>query len=441
MEICGFEKQTNFFLVGIGGISMSAIAKYLLLNGYTVCGDDLFDTPLIENLRCFGAQISIGNNFSRIPLNSVVIYNSAIKFDDEIISYLKKVGCRIYTRAEFLSLIAKEFKQTVGISGCHGKTTATCMMANVLNNSKFKYFSHIGGEDLNLGNFSFTGKEIFLSEICEFKRNINYFTNDIACVLNVGLDHVDCYNCIDDIKSVYFSYLDRADKRIINLDDEVLANYEKNAITYSLNNKKAKYIISAVEKQKAGTSFVLNKEKYFINTFGLHNVYNAVNAIAISKELDVSYEEIYGGLLSFKGVKRRFEKIGQINNAEIICDYAHHPDEIKATIKTALENTDKRVRVLFQPHTYSRTKKLLKEFIECFNGSEETLIYKTYPAREDFDKEGSAEFLSEKIGGKSIYFDEMKKLKKYLHNTLSESDLLLVLGAGDIYNIIKNCLV
>jgi len=420
---------------------MSAISKYLIFNGYKVYGNDLYDSEVIQNLKNLGAKIYLGDNFKGIPQGSIIIYNSAIKMDAERHSYIKNLAKRVYTRAEFLSSIVGDFNLSMGISGCHGKTTATCMLANVLKCSFIKHFSHMGGEDLNLGNFSYTGKDVFLSEICEFKRNINYFTTDIACVLNVGLDHVDCYKNIDEIKEVYFSYLDRAKCAVINLDDEILANYTRRAVTYSLYNENANYKIHSINTENHTTTFSVNNEKYTINVLGLHNVYNAVNAIAVSKELGISYENIYNGLLSFKGVKRRFEKIGYINNAEVICDYAHHPDEIEATLKTVRENMKKTVKIIFQPHTYSRTKRLMQEFVNCFKSFKEVMIYKTYPAREIFDLEGSAEVLAKKIGENAIYFDNIESVKKHLHKTLESCDLLLVLGAGDIYNDIKNCLV
>ena len=426
----------KFFLIGIGGISMSAIAKYILSEGGIVCGSDVRKSRIIDDLQRLGVNIFIGHNGANIKGYEAVIVNSAIAEDNPELLYARALGLKIYSRAEFLSSIMGDFSLSAGIAGCHGKTTATAMLSNICKAAGREFLAHIGGEDILLGNHYYSGKEIFIGEICEYKRNIDKFFVDVACVLNVGYDHADCYSNLNEVVSVYYAFLDRAKIRIINVDDGVLSKYGKASITYGLVNE-ADFFAKDVYYDGATLSFTLcAKGKYFNITMGVigeHNVYNALAASATAYALGIDLEYVVKGLNAFKGIKRRFEFVGYINSARVICDYAHHPKEIASAIKTARGITKGRLIVVFQPHTYSRTKALMSEFLECFNGVDDLSIFKEYAARESFDAAGSAKSLYNNLITAKNYFNDIFELKKYLHKAACTGDTVLMLGAGDIY--------
>ena len=433
-------KKKKYHLIGIGGISTSAIAKHLLKQGHEVSGSDVVCNAETEKLQKLGAKIFIGHDPSNLSAAEEVIYNSAIGKDNAELLFALKKGLPAYDRIDFLKKLSEGFGVSVGVAGCHGKTTATAMIADVLFFSGRKFLAHIGGEDNNLGNYHYSGDDIFLTEVCEFNKNIRRLPTEIACLLNVGFDHADCYSDPEELKNVYLEFLNRARFRIVNADDDSLSGIKENAFSYGIL-KPADFNADNILETEDGISFsVRYKNGEFpvkIKAFGRHNVYNALCAAAACKFLKLSDKAIAEGLGRFAGIKRRFETVGYVNGAKIICDYAHHPEEIAAAIKTAKALFRKRLFIIFQPHTYSRTKAMMKEFAEVLSENENTLIYKTYPARETYSEEGSAYELYKKSGAEK-YFDEPEDLKKYLREKLMPSDAVLALGAGDIYDIVKS---
>lgn len=425
-------------LTGVGGISMSSIAKLLLLNGFEVSGSDIKRNEKIDELCDIGMRFFSGHSRNNVHDAELLIYNSAIKEDNEEIKQATEAGIPVFNRMEFLSLIADGFKTKVGIAGCHGKTTCTGMVATVLECAEKNFYAHIGGDVIPFGNCLYTGNEIFLSEICEYKRNADLFTADIAAVTNVGFDHPDCYKNKSEIAETYISFLKRAKTRIINSDDEILHSIPLKYVSFGLKN--GDITAENIKETKEGVVFEIicdgKRYKTKLKVHGEYNVYNALCAFCICKTLKVNENTIIEGLEAFNGIKRRFEKTGTINGVPVICDYAHHPEEIKNCIRTAEGIYGKNIAVVFQPHTYSRTKALLNEFVNALNTCDTLCLYKTFPARETFDREGEAAVISDRIP-QSYYSDTEEELKKYLRKATEKVKLVLVLGAGDIYDIIK----
>lgn len=421
---------------------MCAIATLLLKLGMVVSGSDATASSGTAMLKKKGCHVNIGHRAENILKGFTVIYNSAIKDNNVELVRAQELGLRVLSRAEFLAFISSCFENAVGIAGCHGKTTATSMLANVLYSSNKGFLSHIGGEDVNLGSLYYSGKSVFLSEICEFKHNIDCFNSDIAAVVSSGYDHADCYRGADDLTMAFFSFLDRANTAVINGDDRVLSQYGRaDKMTFGINNivDISAQNISFSEKGTSFTAFYKEKRLFDLNihAYGLHNVYNVLATICVALSLGIDKDSIVNGLERYRGVKRRFETVGSINGARVICDYAHHPDEIKACL-SAIYIKHNNLHVVFQPHTYSRTKALFNGFVSCLTGIENLVIYKAYAAREEFDEEGSAERLFNEVKSASAYFCRPEKLKNHLLSEVKENDLVLVLGAGDIYDIIIN---
>ncbi|MDY2851763.1 MAG: UDP-N-acetylmuramate--L-alanine ligase [Candidatus Borkfalkiaceae bacterium] len=424
-------------LTGVGGVSMSSIAKYLLECGCEVSGSDINENDFTRELISKGLAFYKGHGEDNVGNAEVLVYNSAIKPDNEEIVFAESKGIPVLGRMEFLSLLSDEFRVKAGIAGCHGKTTCTGMVANVLKNAGKKIFAHIGGNVIPFGNCLYTGKDIFVSEICEYKKNVDLFTADIAAVTNVGFDHPDCYRNENDIAKAYHSFLKRAKISIINADDEILCKFKERTLSFGVKNGDVR--AENIKEVKNGVSFQLIfnglRHEVKLNVHGKYNVYNALCAFCVCYALEIDEEQIVKGLNDFSGVKRRFEKIGAFSGVPVICDYAHHPKEIENSLKTAKEIFGENIAVIFQSHTYSRTKALLTDFVSVLNECKSLCIYKTFPAREKFDKEGDGKRIFEKIDG-SVYADTPEILKKYLRETTEKGvNLILALGAGDIYDI------
>ncbi len=432
------KKNFKIHFIGIGGISMSALAKLLTRLGFVVSGSDCACNDEITELKKMGVEISCSHSKENILNKDLVVYNNAIKANNPELVEAKKQGLLIYSRSELINEIGCFFNCSIGVSGCHGKTTATCMIANIINH-KFKNLSHIGGEDINLSNLYFDGNEIFLSEVCEYAKNINNFNSDTAVCLNIGFDHQDSYKNYNELIMAYYAFLDRADTRIINNDDIFLSEYKSNnKITFAIN-KKADFNAKNIRLKKGIIYFDLYNHyqkilEFKIKGFCIHNVYNALASICVGKVLGLTYEEIKKGLQNFNGVSRRMEKLFENKKIKYYADYAHHPEEIESTLNSidkvfGLKNT----LVVFQPHTFSRTKSLIKEFLKVLPATS-TVIYKTYPAREDENQGYSGKYLAKLLG--SEYCENEGELLEIIKK--SHKKLVLFMGAGDIYFIAKD---
>jgi UDP-N-acetylmuramate--alanine ligase len=344
-------------------------------------------------------------------------------------------------RAELLNMISENFSTVVGVAGCHGKTTVTCMLAHIFTEANIPFTAHIGGDDLAYGNFINRGNQVFLSEVCEFKKNITKFNAHYAVCLNTGKDHMDCYSDEKELENAYISYVKRAYKSIIGVNDDVLNFYNgDNAVGFSIYNDSD---FSAKNLKNNNGFFIFDlyirgekRAKIKMPIVGEYNVKNALAAIACSYEMGISLAKIKKGIKSFKGVKRRYEFLGFLNGGRVIADYAHHPTEIKSSISATKENCKGKVFVCFQPHTYSRTLFLKEEFVEALSSEENLVIFKTYSAREEYILGGGAEDLCTLLPN-SVYVEDIEKVIEFFKTKMTKKDCLLILGAGDLYDIIK----
>lgn len=439
MFISNFRQtKPKIFFIGIGGVSMSALAKYLIINGFSVFGSDKVKNDAIIYLEKIGCKIYPYQDKNNIVDCDIIIYNSAINENHPELAYARELNKCIIKRVELLQMIASSFDRTVGICGSHGKTTSCSILAHILFCSDLGFTSHIGGFDSELGNLYQTGKRVFLTEVCEFDKNINKLTTDLACALNIDMDHMNSYKNFNELKQAFFNYLDRANISIVNIDDENLLEYSKLnkfAVTYSLQNIESDYFAKVIN-QKNGLiiRFFEKGKKLFdvkLNLFGYFNAYNCLCAVAISRLLEIPIKSIIEGLKGFKGVKRRNELVATINGCKIIADYGHHPKEIES-IYSSYKNLEP--YVIFQPHTYSRTKFLFKDFIKVLRKIPKLILYKTYPAREEV-KDGLTETdLANQINCK-VVLSEIEIISK-IKKLSAKNKVILVLGAGDLYDII-----
>ena len=440
MHLKGLENIHNFYFIGVGGISMSALAKFLSACGYSVAGSDKEGNGITEKLPFFGVKTYIGCDVERkeFLLSDCVVYTDAINAENLELSSAKQMRKRILTRGELLRIVSDNFMHTIAVAGSHGKTTCTSISAHVLRACGVPFMAHIGGEDSLLGNYCFNGFEYLITEACEYKKNLLYLKPEVAILLNIDKDHMECYESEDDLAHCFYEYCLSAKTAFVCSDDKRYVQFSRFP-SFGIKNVLSDY--RATELRADGERYSFTIEEYGralcrvkLNAIGYCNVYNALAAFAAMRSLGFDEKEIVKGLQNFSSVKRRFEKIGEYHGASFICDYAHHPKEILSTVATAKRICRGRLYVVFQPHTYSRTKLLMQEFTDALEGVENLLIYKTYPAREKYDAEGSAERLAQ-IVGNCLYIENAFTLKTWIKQTLKEGDILLFLGAGDIYYV------
>lgn len=416
---------------------MSALAQFLQGCGYEVSGSDGFKGEQIKKLSDKGITVYIGVDGERPALRSAdaVVYTDAISLENAELLSAQKMRKQIYSRAELLSIVCGEFPNVIAIAGSHGKTTCTSMCAHVFRHLNAPFTAHIGGEDSLLGNYFSSGNEYFLTEACEYKKNLLKIPKKVAVLLNIDKDHMECYDGEADLEECFHQYCMQAETAFVCGDDEKCKAWGQFQ-TFAIHNPLSDY--RAIDIRAVGEKYAFTVEEYGktlcrvrLNAVGKCNIYNALAAFAAARSFGFDGEEIARGLAGFTAVKRRFEKIGVCRGAIFICDYAHHPREILSTIATARGLAKKNLYVVFQPHTYSRTKLLLNDFIEVLRPIKNLMIYKTYPARERYDGEGSGEYLAERVG--SLYASSIYALKIWLKSTVRENDVVLFLGAGDIY--------
>ncbi|MBE7093642.1 MAG: UDP-N-acetylmuramate--L-alanine ligase [Clostridiales bacterium] len=438
-------KSKNVYFIGIGGISMSGLAEYLLRRGCRVFGSDIKDSEQVEKLLALGVDVAVGERVDLLRVESadIVVYTDAIPIDNKELSAAFRLGKTVLSRAELLAKICADFSRVVAVAGSHGKTTCTAMCAHVLKEASAPFCSHIGGVDLDVGSFFYAGNEYFLTEACEYKKNLLKIYADTAILLNVDKDHLECYDGESDLKNTFLEYCANAKTAVVCLDDPI-ACLAKNAVTFSIYEKGADYRATYLRQERQKYSFSVLEYgvkvcRIRLKTVGRYNVYNALAAFAAMRTFGFSVDEIKRGLESFVGVKRRFEEMGRYRGAEMICDYAHHPKEIFSVVETARKITRGRLFVVFQPHTYSRTRNLMGEFVDVLRSLGNLVIYKTFPARECYDEKGDGKYLAECVGN-CLYADTPTALRAWMDSTVSDGDTLLFLGAGDIYYLAKHLL-
>lgn len=434
-------KQKYIHFIGIGGISMSALAKICLKKGYKVTGSDSHESDEITELRRCGVTIYIGHDASHITHPDLVVYTGAIPKTNVERVQAEKAGIRTIERAEFLGELANEYDTTIAIAGTHGKTTTTSILGWIFEIANKQPTIHIGGECVNFQSNMVIGKEdYFITEACEYRNSMRFLHPNVAIITSIEADHMDCYKDMQELKNAFYHFASTATYVVSSLALPVKKN--QYLLYCSLSKEDIcedayhNYTLLSYIENKENCIFEVAKDGRYFGHFclpmhGKYNIANALSAIAVADLEGIDYLTIYQALKSFLGVKRRCEKLGYIDEKLVIADYAHHPTEINSVL-TTLQVFYPKLVVVFQPHTYSRTKSLLSEFKKVLSPVKYLAMLPTYPAREEFLKEGDSYTLFEQIKNKNKQYIE--KLDDIPSKWLSECDAIVLVGAGDIYD-------
>ncbi len=442
------DNTKKIHMVGIGGVSMSGIADILVNLGYTVTGSDANESEITKRLEAQGIPVKIGHFPESVHGADIVVYTAAVKQDNPELIEAHNLNIETIERSDFLGMLTKLYKETIAISGTHGKTTTTSMVSSIFLKAASDPTIQVGADLSVLDGLNYrVGKsDYFIVEACEYVRSFLKFFPKTAVVLNIEEEHLDCYKDLEDIKNAFNSFLDIPSNDgtiILNADDSdcmaIAQNHKANLVTFGIDHP-ATWIATNIVKELDGTySFTAKNDSEELNVklsvFGYHNIYNALAAIAVSKTYNLPNDAIIEGLLAFGGAKRRFEYVGMYNGVKIYDDYAHHPTEIKATLKTAKAINNKKIWVVFQPHTYSRTHTLFDKFITAFEDAGEVIVLDIYAAREKDTGIVSSRQLANKINEHSnnaIYLSTIPEALAYLKEKMKHGDLLLTIGAGDV---------
>lgn len=425
---------------------MSGLADILLDRGFRISGSDIRETHITSHLRNKGAEIYIKQSASNIKKPDIVVYSAAIKPDCEEYIAATKCGAKVIDRATLMGAIMKLYKYPIAVSGTHGKTTTTSMMSHILLAAELDPTISIGGELPAIGgNIRVGNSEYFLCEACEYHQSFLRFFPLISIVLNVEEDHLDYFRDLAHIKETFRGLADLTPPQgalVINADDDNTvstfegvsaplitcskqqdADYKALQITTAENNCPS-FIVSEYGKEIGSVS---------LSVPGMHNVSNALCAIAAARFLGIPFDAIQKGLTAFTGVGRRFERKGTKCGVDVIDDYAHHPTEIAATLKLASTLGYKNVYCVFQPHTYTRTKTLFDDFVSVFKGAS-PLILDIYAAREKDTGLVSSKDLAKAIPG-ATYCSSFDACIAYLRENAKCGDLILTVGAGDVFRV------
>jgi UDP-N-acetylmuramate--alanine ligase len=445
-----FKKIKHIHFVGIGGIGMSGIAEVLLNLGYRVSGSDMKESDTTERLRKLGGEISIGHRAENVASPHVVVISSAVKSDNVEVVAAREKQVPVIPRAEMLAELMR-LKYGVAIAGAHGKTTTTSMVATVLAAGGIDPTVVIGGKLNSLGTNAKLGQgEFLVAEADESDGSFLKLSPTIAVVTTIDAEHLDYYEDIDEIKAAFLAFINKVPfygVSVLCLDQPhiqaLIPLVEKRYQTYGLSSQ-ADYQAKEVSLKPLGSRFkVLHQDQdlgwFELSVPGVHNINNSLAAIAVARELDVDLDVVRKALREFSGVQRRFQIKGEVGGIIVVDDYGHHPTEVKATLAAAASGLERRVVVVFQPHRYTRTQHLLEDFFTAFNQADKLIVTDIYAAGEKPIPGVSGQALYEGIkshGHKDVtYIAEKNKLADHLTTVLKRGDLMITLGAGDVWKV------
>ena len=436
---------------------MSGIAEIIHNFGVFVTGSDCSRSKITDKLSSHGIFVSIGHALDLVKRADLVIYSAAISQNDPELICAKNNNIKIVERSDFVGYLTRIYKDTIGIAGTHGKTTTTSMVSLCFLEAGLDPSIQVGAmlKQIN-GNYRIGNSDYFILESCEYVESFLKFSPKSTIVLNIDNDHLDYFKNLDNIKKAFSKYvalLPFDGLLVINSDDsncmDLRSNTNAKVVTFGIKNEKANFVARNIKYDENGYpkfDIYYNNNYYFevkLSIPGIHNVLNALACIALCTEYKIDKYTIKSALLKFTGANRRFELIGSYENISIYDDYAHHPSEILATANALKSKQYRQSWIIFQPHTYSRTKLLLNDFAKALTNFDNIVITDIYAARETNDHSISSIDLVNKVkslGKDAIYISNFDYIAKYVKERACPNDIILTVGAGTITELGKRIL-
>ncbi len=448
-----FNKPANIHFIGIGGISMSGLAELLCSNGFRITGSDSHESDITDHLETLGIKIYYGQRPENIAEDTdLVVYTAAISPDNP--EYMEAVNKKIpmLVRADMIGQIMKNYQNAIAVAGTHGKTTTTSLLTHIYVDADLDPTVSVGATlDILHGNVRVGGSKNWIMEACEYTNSFLSFNPTVSIILNIEEDHLDFFKDINDIRHSFRLFAEKLPADGILIINKDIDNYEEicqglpcKVVTYSSKDSSADYYSANItynERDCGSYDLYVRGEKKghpSLNIIGEHNVSNSLAAIAAAYEQGVSLDNIKLGLKSFHGADRRFQIKGDLAGITIVDDYAHHPSEIAATLKSAATFPNKSVWCVFQPHTYTRTKAFLKEFAASLSLADHVIVTDIYAAREkDPGDISSKDLYNEmvKLGVDCYYISDFEEIKNFILTNCVNGDMLITMGAGDVVTI------
>jgi UDP-N-acetylmuramate--alanine ligase len=450
--LLGSKHIERVHLTGIGGISMSGLAEILADLGYTVTGSDAKPSSIIQKLDRMGIKTTIGHYAENVEGADLLVYTAAVKADNPELVAAAKAGIPCIDRATLLGEIMKKYPRSIAVSGTHGKTTTTSMISMIMLEEGLDPTIHIGGELTAIGGTTRIGKsDFFIAEACEYTGSFLKLHPKLEVILNIEFDHADYFKDINDVKETFRKYAALVPKDgciVANADDknvmDIVSGLTCNKVTYGLRSTECTWSASDItfdEMGNASYTLLFHGEQVTeirLRVPGIHNVSNSLAAIAACSFMGCSPAAAARAFLKFTGTCRRFEIKGTSEGITVIDDYAHHPSEIAATLRAAEKFGHSRIWCIFQPHTYSRTKSLMNDFVTSFDKADILILTDIYAAREKDNGEVSSSMLADRItrtGKTVLYIKDFGSIAEYLDKNARPGDLIITMGAGDIYKV------
>ena len=444
------KEVKSIFFIGVGGISMSALAELSANEGYRVAGSDRASTALTAALEKKGIKVYDQHDADHICDYDAVVYTVAIGADNPEYREAKRRGIPLISRADYLGYLMSHFQQRIGIAGMHGKSTCTAMCASIFTALDGDPTILCGAELPALGNSTCRigkAREHFVFEACEYMDSFLDFLPTLAVILNVGLDHVDYFHSMEQIRASFLAYARRTGQDgcvLYNADDDEtqrsLQPFKGRRVGFGISDA-ADFTATNIVTRDGVTSFDFclhgkTLGRLVLHVTGRHNLYNALAAASAATLCGIPMEVIAKGLASFAGAHRRIERKGKLSSGAVVYDdYGHHPDEIAATLAGAKKMGFSRILCAYQPHTYSRTAGLLEEFSVAFGDADRVYFADIYAAREENVYGVSSALLAERVGSKATYCGSFEAVANAIRQEAREGDLVIVMGAGDIYKV------
>lgn len=443
----------SVFFIGAGGINMSSLAIITKRRGFKVGGSDRTRTALTERLEAEGIQMHYLHDAANLDGYDAVVYTVAISAENPEYVRAKRDGLLCVSRADYLGYIMSSYERRIGICGMHGKSTCTSMCAQVFMDADADPTVLSGAEMASMGGaFRIGGEKNFIFEACEYMDSFLDFAPSIAVMLNIEMEHVDYFHSIEQIRDSFAKFAAITGKAgengfaVANYDDENVvktleeSNYAGNILSFGVRSD-AMFTAKNITYPAGEPDFDIFKDGELfchvsLSVHGEHNVYNALATAAVADICGISREMIASGLANYRGAKRRMEFKGTLGGADVFDDYGHHPTEVRTTLEGVSRMGYDRLFCVFQSHTYSRTAEFLDDFATAFDSADKVIFADIYSAARETDTLGvSGETLARVVGERGAYLGDLDEIAKYLNGEMRTGDVLVVMGAGDIYKL------